>query len=757
MKIKFLCTAALVVVGITPPVALAQVDSSASPTPAAGAASGIGAPTPLSEDQRSDGITDIVVTAQRSATSLQRTPISIQVYTGEDLQRRGVADMRSLVQTDSSVNLNLSTGQPVIAIRGVATQNATEVGDPAVSIASDGVFTNRPSGTFAAFYDIDRVEILRGPQGTLFGRNSTGGTINLITARPTDGDVGRITGEYGNYDQVAADGFANFGLAENVNARMSFTVRSRNGFRNNAPADNRGDDEDVKSLRFQVAFAPTDRLSGWLLGQYTSVGGTGPVSQIAPFVFKNGVDGEPVHEIPGELRESHRFPLYAQYSQDLRRWEVRGGLTYDLSGNISINYLGGYDKINYLRVQAQNPYWGGVLNGPGNGTIVPVIYHNRERPETINQEIRIGSSPRDRLFWQVGAYYFRESSDVVAYTEYNPGAATAQRGVEFLYPEVRSSSKALFAQATYALTDSLKLTGGVRYTWDKKSREGSFLLDEAETGLPFTITLPQSGATKSSKPTWLAGVDYQVNPDSLLYAKFSTGYKVGGFNSATSNYGPESVNAYEIGLKNNFLNNHLQLNIAAFRMDYSNQQVAQFLTGSQNTGSQTVNAGKSRIWGVELNTVVNARDLGNLSVSANYTHARYIDFLASAGWDPTINIDFSGNRLPLSPEWSLSGQYQYPIELGSGALITPRVAMKYQSKQFFSYTNYNSTKQGSYALVDAGIDFAPSSKKWLLQAYVKNLFDKTILADATEFYSYNDYTVTYQAPRTYGMRLSYNF
>lgn len=696
-------------------------------------------------DTPQDGVQDIVVTAQRTSSSLQKTPVSIQAYSGDELAKRGVASIADLARTDSSVNINLSTGQPIIAIRGVSSQNATEVGDPAVSVAVDGIFTNRPYGTFAGLYDIERVEILRGPQGTLFGRNSTGGTINVITARATDANEARMTGEVGNYGLYAADGFGNFMVTNDLYARLSFSARTREGYRDNDPMVRDGDDEDMQSVRFQLTYEPSYSFSSWILAQFTTMGGAGNVSENLPFEYADGADAEPIHQVPDTIGNGKSWPLYARQARDLKQYEVRGGFSYTLPNEISINYLGGYNSIDYTRQQNINPY--AFTEEP-----VPFIYRNREQPETINQELRLASDPNARLTWQAGAYFFQEKSSVSAFTQLFPDSDAATKTVEFDYPHIKSTSKALYAQATYAATDQLKLTGGVRYTWDKKSRDGNFILYPAATGLPFVITIPQPASTKSGEPTYTLGVDYQVTPDSMLYAKFSTGYKVGGFNDAVSDYGPEAVDSYEIGTKNTFFDRHLQLNLSAFRMDYSDQQVTQFIVG--NAGSSTVNAGSSRIYGAEFNTVLQGTEFGRLSASANYTHARYREFLTSAGWDTSVNLDLSGNRLPLSPTWSLSSEYEFPLYLASDATITPRVAVKYQSKQYFAATNYADQMQEGYAFFDADLTYTSPSGKFTAQAYVKNLTNKTVFSDANEFYTFNNYTFSYQPPRTYGVRLS---
>jgi len=737
MLLRFILISSTALTFAAPTGALAQ---------AAGSAQGA-APQAADTDQ---GVGDIVVTAERRATSQQRTAISVQTYSGDDLIKRGVTDVTSLANTDSSVNIGYSTGMPIIAVRGISSNNATESGDPAVSVATDGVFTNRPYGLFGGMYDIERVEILRGPQGTLFGRNSTGGALNIITKRAEHEDSGQVSGEIGNYNLIGGQGYANFIINDWLDARASFNFRSRSGYRDNDPQRARGDDEDLKSGRFQLAFHPSDRLSGWVLAQYTQQGGVGQVNQYVPFSYVNGTDGEPIHEKPANLGNGRSFQVYAPYVRDLKSTDIRGGLTYEFDSGVAINYLGGYNVTKYYRQQSQN---GGYYTGD---PTTPLIYANSENPKTINQELRISSNPGNALTWQGGAYFFREVSSVNASTTLYPFSEQAQTGVEFDYRRLTSTSKALFGQVGYQLTDELKVSAGGRYTWDRKTRAGTFYLYPL-VGVPFIIPIDQGAQSKSGKFTWTAGIDYQFTPRNLLYAKVSTGYKTGGFNTSVSNYGPESVTSYEIGSKNSFFGNHLQVNLTGFRLDYSDQQVAQFIAGAQSTGSLTVNAGSSRVYGVEANVIAQDNALGRVTISANYLHARYRSFVASEGWDPTQNVDLSGNTLPLAPTFAMSAQYEHPVALASGATLTPWFMVKTETRKFFTAENFESAKQSGYALVDLGLDYTPSSDRWLVQMFVKNVFNKTVLVDASENYTFNEYSYSYQAPRTYGVRLTVNF
>lgn len=704
------------------------------------------APTPAGAAPATT-VEEVIVTAEKRETSLQRTPVSVQVYSGQQLAERGVATIEALAHIDTSLNIQVTSGQPAFAIRGVSSSDTSESGDPAVSIGRDGVFLNRSYGLFAAFYDLERIEVLRGPQGTLFGRNSTGGTINIITAKPKLGDFGGGGAvEVGNYDAVNASGYLNVPISDTLALRASFASRYHEGYRNLSDRDLHGDDEDSHSARLQLRYDPTSHLSLWVAGEYTKLGGVGPADENHPFVYPAGGGAEPVHQFPatlstdGKTYDAHGVPFQDATIKDLK-WSA----TYsDLLGDLTLSYLGGYNKIDYNR--------GFLLNfarNPGSSTIVL-----REQPDTLNQEVRLSSSNGGRFVWQIGAYYFREDNAAFTHLEFDYRSSAQTRGFLFDDPSVLAKSKAAFGQASFKITDTLKITGGARYTSDNKTREGSVTFFPSFTGAPFNISVPQTGSASSSKLTWLVGLDYQVTPANLLYAKISTGYKAGGYNTASS-YGPEAVTSYELGSKNRFFDGRLQLNLAAFMMNYTNQQVKQFLP-TDPAGGGVVNAGASRIYGIEAN-LVSVSDLGRFELSANYLHARFRRFVTVKGWDNSSNIDLSGNVLPLSPTFTAALSYEKEIPVAQAGYLTPRANLTYKSKQYFTAFNFVNMAQARYASVDLGLDFTSETRKWTVGLFARNLTDHRIFTQADELYSLGFYTYSYAPPRTYGARISVNF
>lgn len=711
------------------------------------------APAPA---QDSSTIEEVVVTAERVEGNVQTTPISIAVYSGETLEARGVANIRALSVIDTSINFSTSGGQNVISIRGVTSTNATETGEPAVSVSMDGVFNNRGYSLGATMYDIARVEVLRGPQGTLFGRNTTGGMLNIITQRPGNDFAGRITADFGNYGAKNFDGFLNVPVSDTVKMRTSFSSRYRDGFRKNTPFDQRADDEVNSSGRVQLAWEPSARLRTWLSLSATHEGGIGGSSESIPFRYAPGTPlnatGQPttpgtppLHTMP-PLSDGVHYTIFSSADQKIDTRDAKWSLAYDLTDAVTLSYLGGYNTIDFMK---QLPTF-----FRGN----PSLFTRREKPDTWNNEVRIASHSGP-LTWQAGAFAYSEKSGLFTDFIRNAGSATATELYQFDSPLVKATSKALFAQANYNITEALKITGGVRHTWDEKTRRGVFRIRPAYTGAPVTVTQTQDGDAKSDKTTWLVGLDYQVTARNLIYGKVSTGYKSGGFTGA-SQYKPETMVSYEVGTKNRFFDNSLQLNLAAYLMNYEDQQVNQYLAvGGGPVQAVTTNAGESEIYGLEAN-VISTSELGRFELSANLLHARYKTFVLGAGWSSppavTVLLDLEGNRLPVSPDFSVSLQWEKSFGVLGGSL-TPRAAVKHQTKVYYAPNNYEDQKQGAFETVDVSATWEPAAGNWSVQAYANNLFDIDRIGYADENYNFGVYNVGYGPPRTYGVRISASF
>ncbi len=683
---------------------------------------------------------EIVVTAQHKAENAQKTPIAMSVYSASQLKDNAITDVQSLSAVAPDVNFANTQGQPIITVRGISSRDINENGDPAVTVNVDGFYMNRPYSLNATIYDLERVEVLRGPQGTLNGRNSVGGAVNIITAKPARDFAAYTSLEYGNYNDLNLQGMVNLPVTDTVQVRAAFLSASHDGYRKNPPQTD-GDSEDNKSGRLEIAFEPVANFKGLITLQYTSQGGTGDVTQDIPYVYT--ATGALDKSKPSGIN-SERFSMATPPSLDSTEKLVRYNFVYDLEG-VEFTVLGGYDQYDWQHVKDSS-----------NPSSDPSVYEFRqnEKLDTYNAEFRMASRGGGRLQWQAGAFFYGHESSIFAADAAPLTNGTFNEFFGFVY-STKARSSAGYGQASYQITDKLKFTAGVRYTSDYKEEHGYFGNLSANI-----VYANQSGSASSSKPTFHGALDYALTPANLIYGKVDTGYKAGGFNFGGAAYHPETVTAYEIGSKNRFLNDTIQLNLSAFYNDYTNQQVSTFafVTGG-NPVALTLNAGASTIYGAEADLVAKIPTLGTLSASLDYLHARYTNFLSVADpSDPKAsgNVQLAGNTPPQAPTWSVHLGLEHAWEF-AGGVLTGRIQSKMQTATNFSFYNYQDTRQDGYTMSDAFLTYAPAGGHWKVTGFVKNFENSVVFTNAEE----NQYAVSYSyeffPPRTYGVRMEYSW
>jgi len=681
---------------------------------------------------------EVVVTAQHRRENAQTTPIAMGVYTGEALSRAGVTNIAALAIVAPDVSLTTTEGQSVITVRGISSRDTTENGDPAVTVNVDGFYMNRAYGLSANLYDIDQIEVLRGPQGTLNGRNAVGGAINIVTAKPVDHFAANTSLQYGNYSSLELQGMVNLPLSDQVQVRASFLSASNDGYRDNTP-QTRGDRQDDKSARVEIAFQPIDNLKGLITAQYTSQRGSGDILQYIPFIYT--ATGALDHDLPPGIN-SRKFPLGTQPFVDISSAQIRTQLAYDFGG-VEVTALAGYDHTGFAQ---------GVDQTLAGVTTTAYQWRPTQKPDTFNGEIRITSKTPGPFQWQVGGFYFSEQAHLLSGDVAPLPSGGYDEYFGFVY-RTQQRSEAGYAQASYKLTPELTLTAGVRYTHDFKSESGYF--GDLTGGVIFG---QGEGSASSSKATIHLAADYALTPRNMVYAKYDTGYKAGGFNLGGSTYEPETVKGYEIGSKNRFFDNTLQLNLAAFYYDYTKQQVSNyaFLPTGQAT-QLTQNAGASRIYGAEADLTYKLSAIGTLDLSVSYLHARFTDFLSIADpSDPAAsgNVQLAGNRPPQAPTWSFGLGLEHGWNVLGGTL-TGRIQAKAQSASYFSFYNFADTRQKAYAMSDAYLTYEPEAEHWKVSAFVRNFTDKVVFKDAEESQYAVAYGYEFFPPRTYGVRLEY--
>ncbi|WP_375188169.1 TonB-dependent receptor [Sphingobium yanoikuyae] len=686
-------------------------------------------------EQSSGGIDEIVVTAEKRETSVQKTAIAITAFDQKALEKNGVSTLTDIAAIAPGVGISKNSANVIIAVRGVSSQNTNEIGDPAISIAQDGFYIQKPFGFGDSMFDLERVEVLRGPQGTLYGRNATGGAINVITAKPKDEFEGKVAVGVGNYDQITTEGMINLPVTDTLAVRAAFSTSKHDGYRVNEAPARAGDDADSQSVRLHVQWKPTDRLKLLLTGQLTKIGGVGPTMWGTPlrYTSSGAIDTSYRPDVDGD-GTPHSLPN--QYIDTTLR-TIQWNGEYDL-GFASLVYLGGFRDTDYSQLRDLD------------GTTSQAAYiQPTEKVHDWSHEVRLVSNGNGRFKWQIGGYLFRETSDLFSLFQSYAVANPPSNIFTFSY-NVKAKSKAAFGQASYEVIDGLKAEFGIRYSDDYKSRTGY-----SNTG---SGNVAQDDDASSTKTTYHAGLTYDYSPRNMVYAKFDTGYKAGGFNTVpgqnTLPYQPETITSWEVGSKNRFLDNSLQLNLSAFLYNYKDQQIS---VRDQTVGLSAVfNAGKSRIWGLEAETVFQPSDVDRFDASAVFLHSEYTELCLNIATDGTCVTDYSGNRSTQAPRWSFNMGYEHSFGL-LGGMLTPRVQTHIETSSFYGIENFAYQKQDSYSRSDLIVTFTPESKKWSLQGFVRNIEDETVITSAVASTRFGTYSYGMAPPRTYGAKLTYNF
>jgi len=754
MATTALITTALPAMAQTEP-APAQSGVDASATGATRVATGDQAPD--NANAPANQLQDIIVTANRVESSAQKTATALTVYSGADLAAAGVTNVTNLQRIDPSVNIVTSTGAAYVAIRGIASTDVTEIGDPSVPIARDGFFTNRSFSIATSIYDLQRVEVLKGPQGTLFGRNSTGGLISLITRRPGKDFGGNFSLEAGNYRTVNAEAGVDIPLASWAQLRLSGVVRRHDGYRELLGVGGRGDDDQTRSGRVTLAVQPFAGFDGLIQYQHDDINNVGDVAAIRPVATI----------LPANFDEK-QFLNYAPTFNRINGNRIRWEFSYDrLPLGLTLTYAGGYDS----------QQWRHALDASGNAAN-PVNFLQAENPDTWNHEVRLATPQGGAFQAQVGYFHFDETNSLDSGLLQRAGTYAGQYLVRFRY-NTKTSSDAAFGQASLRLTDTIKLTAGARYTWDKKDRTGTSQLRCDIAGIPAFLypivgcagtppILPGlgNGTLRQQRPTFLGGIDWTPTDRNLVYAKYSSGYKSGGFNSNGSapsvDYGPENVYSWEIGTKNRFAGSKLQLNADIFYQNYKGYQASQN-SPVVSSGSGVFNIGSAKIYGAEAQFIA-LFGAARLDLNGTYLHAQFDKNIGTVSSTNPLNGDavsrnVSGNDLPNAPRFALTGGLEYRFDFANGATLTPRVDGKYSTAYYYSVFNDADTRQTAYATGNAQLTYAPEGGHLQISAFVRNFTDKAVFANASRNFTAMPSVNTYQfqPPRTYGMRLSFKY
>jgi iron complex outermembrane receptor protein len=785
----------------------------------------------------------IVVTARRVEERLQDVPISITVFNQQQIDNRNIVNAADLATYTPSLSVNSRFGpeKASFIIRGFVQDLATQ---PSVGVYFADVVAPRSGGSTTSgngvgignMFDLQNVQVLKGPQGTLFGRNTTGGAVLLVPRKPTDKLEGYIEGSLGNYDMQRVQGVLNLPLADTFKVRLGVDRMKRDGYLHNhsGVGPDRLADTDYIAARLSVVAELTPELENYTVANYSRSNNNGITLRV---LGCDTASARPSAALAcGQVaRQDARGDGWWDVESNepnpklrMETWQVINTTTWQASDNLTVKNIASYGEFREttrMSLQGDN-----LLDANGQLTTSLIRLnntpgYNNSSQSTWTEELQFqGNSADGALTWQAGGYM--ENSDPLGFTSQStaiglncPDLATLQcnaaparpfPGVGDVYTSTVSRpyqktwfrSRGLYAQATYNFTEQLALTGGVRYTWDKMTHR----YDGQTIGFPadntpyyfcgntvrvrnsdgsFPVTTAPFGheacnvtySAKSDKPTWLINLDYKPTRDILLYAKWARGYRAGGAASANiyfETWQPEKVDTYEIGAKTSFRASSLHgyFNAAAFYNDFRNQQIQASLIRADTSpllgGSAIVNAGKSRIWGIEADASVTAFDILRLDGGYTYLNTKLKELapivltpeqqLVWADVRPTALV---GGPLAFSPKHrlTLTGTVMVPVpeEIGevsfgatyvytSSQIASTATALQYQHLPSSELLNLNATWQN---VLGNPFDIA------FFMTNVTN--EKFPLAVANAWLSYGYESAVVNEPRMWGFRLKYRF
>ncbi|MGE4430435.1 MAG: TonB-dependent receptor [Sphingobium sp.] len=701
-------------------------------------------------------IGDIVVTAQKRSENMMKVPVAISAFTGDMLQKSGVQGVQGLSVSTPAI-VYPSTGayaQPYI--RGVGSRLLQNGLDPSVATYIDNRYISRQSAVVFDFADIERVEVLKGPQGALFGRNASAGAIRVITKDVGKTLEGYVKAGYGNYNQWTLSGAVNAPLTEDLGVRISAMTSQRDGYaKNKVPgAREDWDDRNFIALRSKFRWTPGDVLDARLSLSYwfqddnagNDVVALGP-PQLTTGLANGGITGTDRKHVATALTGANKKEEFAG--------ELNLG--FDL-GAVQLQTITTYSSLDNR------------LTFDGDGTsarlVDAVVY---EDSKTFSQEVQLTSQSGSMIDWIIGAYYFRDNTAFD--TTIDVGPMVISNGLQ----KVLTESYAAFGQATWHISPALSFIVGGRYSHDSKA------VDSLASPNPDTATLPVTPYHDDrswSKFTPSATLQYDFG-DTLLYGKFARGYKSGGFNYPVQDQpvlSPEVLDMYEIGLKGNFFDRAVRTTLSAYYYDYGDLQVTRAAAAGVGVIVTTENAANAELYGVDADISWSVTPALTLTGALSWQHSQYKDYLANAkvyravlpggtgAGMVDVGFDADGHRLLRAPEFSAYAAANYDIAVGDGTIpITLSYAYKGSYDFDFIYDPPGATQTGTtralrqkaYSLVNGRIGYQPGSDTWSVSAWVNNLFNENYFDDVVG--AGVGIRGSYGAPRTYGVEFQFNF
>ncbi|MDB6042281.1 MAG: TonB-dependent receptor [Gammaproteobacteria bacterium] len=646
----------------------------------------------------------VVVTAQRRATTIQDTPAAVSSYDGTLLKQLQINDLADLAAITPGVQFGNVLTNAKITIRGIGNGNSSAGADPGVAVHYEGVYLSQTALATTTFLDLDHVEVLRGPQGTLFGRNATGGAINLIPKQPTgafEAEMGAAAGF--DPSEFRVDGFVSGKLDDSGVwlGRLSVEDTYNEGFTTNTDraGPSRLDDANNYAVRAQLKWQPSDVFSARLLFDNAKSVTNGPA-----YFFLGTPDASA--PLPA--------PIQGAYfgSVNERSLAVTHG-TSDLSftGETLITdwQIGAGDLKTTVAVDRTKQY----LDIDGDGS--PVDFTNTSYTQSATQrfvESIYASDAHSKFVYVIGANFFNEdmSQNVTVPISYFPLPV-------ILTGTLQTNSYAAFAHGDYTIVDPLTLFAGLRYSHDRKH------LDE---GNNYVGTLTQEHSW--SRVTYQAGARYKPSAQQTVYLQYATGYKSGGYQSGNLQpaFNPETSGSIEAGIKGTYLQDRVATNLAAFHMTYNNLQVNQVI----GVSARVTNAARAKVDGLEAEIEARVTQDLRLSLAAALLDARFDQFMTADSARPSLGtLNLAGNRLPNAPRLTLSPSFRYRVPLRLPGDLNLDGSYDWKSRVYFSEFNLPVSSQRAAGTFNLNVNYSDAGGHWQAGLYARNITDEKIIGN----------------------------
>ncbi len=739
------------------------------------------------------GIEEIVVTAQRRSESTQDASISIDVLDANMLEKAGLTNAFDLPSIAPGIQVSAGGNSLQIYIRGAGDFTTTAYSNAAVIPVFDGISSARTQYAAGTFYDLERIEVLKGPQGTLYGRNAVGGVLNILPRKPEfDATSGYVKASLQNYSGKTLEGALNLPLTDTSALRASFQVVDRDGY-----IDDGTNDDEHQSVRLQYLNQVNEDLSVRLVGHYSDFGGRGQGkvvwnkygSSAGPIAFDPITPNDPWTSIQDSLTEQNDAlnAFYAMVGapvvvadfdtqnvkQDMQAWGVHAEINYDIEdvGTLTVIPAYQYNENNSTSI----PGLGYSTFNLGTG--------DPSTSDGTSLEVRLANQT-DKLDWVVGAFYFNEDQTSNNYLDIANVA-------NFDYSaELNTRSYAAFADTVYSFTDAVRGIFGIRYTDESKdvdAHQYHVVGKSIACPLPGDSSYPgnnclvadRKGEYQDEKVTYRLGFEYDIADESMLFATVATGFKSGGqVNANVPPYKPEDLTAWTIGSKNRFLNNTLQFNAELFYWEYKDhQENVATLDRDGTRASVLLNTGKATSQGVSLDTVWMPSESDTVRFAIEYTDSEYDGFTyyeygrtpsnecfvtedLPAGSPATAQsfIDCTGKEMARTPKLSGSLSYSKVFQLNSGGVIEVSPSMTFASARWLSAEFNKNQRAESYEQYNLSATYTAASDQYSVQLFGRNLTDEAVYTGSRTASFVTDYaTQDIAAPRTYGVSLTVNF